>query len=250
MDSSNKASPEKAAFDSYSESYSQVVEEALAFGGQEHAFYLQFKARLILELLRAEFADLSALSVLDFGCGTGGISGCLASALPGLQGTDISEASLETARRQVPGVVFSAGKADCLPYPDNAFDAAFAVCVFHHIDPYAREKSVAELVRILKPGGMLIIMEHNPWNPGTRLVVNRCELDRDAVLLSGPDSRRMLATSRALSVRASGYFLFFPWDNRITRLIEHVIRPLPFGAQYFVTAQKGAHGSQTVRSKT
>jgi SAM-dependent methyltransferase len=227
-------------FDAYSDNYQQVIGDAISFGGQEHAFYLQFKARLIMDILRDSFPDPSSLSVLDFGCGTGGISRFLAPELPRLDGTDISAASLDQARAFIPGVRFTHAPETALPFADASFDAVFAVCVFHHIDPAARARSVAEINRILKPDGLVIIMEHNPWNPGTRLVVNRCELDRDAVLLSRGETKRLLTGASGLVLHAAGYFLVFPWDNAFTRACERILRRLPVGAQYFVAARKAA----------
>ena len=64
-----------------------------------------------------------------------------------------------------------------------------AVCVYHHVEPGDRAPLTAEIRRVLKPGGMLAIIEHNPLNPVTRAVVKRIPLDRDAQLLSAREAR-------------------------------------------------------------
>lgn len=229
--------PNKKIFDEYSGTYAQVVKDATAFAGQEHAFYLRFKARLLLKQIAAHFPQLNKTAVLDFGCGIGSMTELLAADLPILQGTDVSEQSIAVARERLPKVPFKVSEATRLTYADASFDIIFAVCVFHHIPPELRVANVEELTRVLKPGGLLIIMEHNPYNPGTQLVVRGCELDRDAVLLTKNEMTRLLKgpTRRAVS---SAFFLFFPWDNKCTRFLEHCMRALPLGAQYVVTAKK------------
>ena len=50
---------------------------------------------------------------------------------------------------------------------------------------------VADMVRVTRPGGLVCVIEHNPLNPLTRLAVNRCPFDADAVLLrSGQLAKR------------------------------------------------------------
>ena len=57
--------------------------------------------------------------------------------------------------------------------------------------------------RVVRPGGLLCIIEHNPFNPLTRLAVVRCEFDRDAVLLPALAPRAPIAAAAAGS-RISG----------------------------------------------
>jgi tRNA (uracil-5-)-methyltransferase TRM9 len=56
--------------------------------------------------------------------------------------------------------------ATCLPYPDNTFDCAIAVAVYHNIRGYNnRQMALAELRRVLKPGGEAFITVWNKWQP-------------------------------------------------------------------------------------
>jgi hypothetical protein len=80
---------------------------------------------------------------------------------------------------------------------------------------------------------MVTILEHNPLNPATRLVVSRCEFDEDAILLGRRESERLL-TDAGLAPAETAYILFFPFRNDFER---HLSR-LPMGAQYYVASSR------------
>lgn len=120
-----------------------------------------------------------------------------------------------------------------LPFSDNQFDIAFACCVFHHIPPNQRLAMTKEMARVVVPGGLIVIFEHNPWNPLTRIVVSRCEFDQDAILLRGKESMNLLKRN-GLDKITSHQILYFPWRGKFWKLLEALISWIPLGAQYFV----------------
>ena len=88
----------------------------------------------------------------------------------------------------------------------------------------------------MKPGGILAIIEHNPLNPVTKLVVSRVPLDRDAQLLSAWTARS-LSSGIGMKPFPTEYFLYLPksvYEN-IGALENSVIR-IPLGGQYAVYA--------------
>ena len=110
----------------------------------------------------------------------------------------------------------------------------FTVCVVHHVAPPERPAFFAELARVVRPGGLVAVVEHNPLNPLTRLAVARCEFDEDAVLARPREVSRRLREAGLRDADAA-HFLFFPWRwHRVERLLRRV----PFGAQFYVTATK------------
>ncbi len=99
--------------------------------------------------------------VLDCGVGTGGLSTALAHALPkpfALDAIDISPAMLERASTNLRAAGVDAtlreGDVRALPYEDASFDVVMTAHVLEHLaDPSA---ALDEMVRVLKPGGLLI----------------------------------------------------------------------------------------------
>ena len=67
--------------------------------------------------------------------------------------------------------------------------------------------------RVCRPGGLIVLFEHNPWNPLTRRAVRGCEFDRDAELLSRREASRLLSEA-GVEDRRGRYILFFTAELR------------------------------------
>ena len=97
---------------------------------------------------------------LDGGCGTGVCSLALAEIADEVVGFDLSSGSLNTARKLaqkvgVSNLTFKQGSLLDIPFPNNSFDLVFSWGVIHHTtDPL---RALDELVRILQPGGTLVL---------------------------------------------------------------------------------------------
>src|SRR4030095_3021135 len=129
---------------------------------------------------------------------------------------------------------------DCVPtllFYENTFDLTFAINVMHHVPPEMWENFTKEMYRVLKPGGITAVFEHNPFNPLTRRVVSRCEFDRDAVLLKR-GKIKSLFSSAGFKPGEDAYIIFFPFKLGIFRGIESLLKWLPLGAQQYVTGRK------------
>lgn len=222
-------------FDPYADSYKEVVERSIGFSGQEQDFFLQAKARVLVDLVRRRLADPGSVRALDVGCGTGLMDRHLA-ALGSLTGVDPSTPMIEAARTENPQVDYRVADGTKLPFEDGSFDLAFTVCVLHHVPPPQRPAFVVELARVTRPGGLAVIVEHNPLNPLTRLAVARCEFDEDAILLGRREARSRLRRA-GLKPDEERYFLFFPWRAGVLDRAERALAPVPLGAQYYVSAR-------------
>lgn len=96
-------------------------------------------------------------NVLDVACGTGDMAVSLVERGCTVTGIDLSEEMLAIARQKAPIVTFMIADAEHLPFPDASFDAvtcAFGVRNFVHL-----EQGLNEMLRVLKPGGQLVILE-------------------------------------------------------------------------------------------
>ncbi|MEA2347405.1 MAG: hypothetical protein QOG62_1192 [Thermoleophilaceae bacterium] len=103
--------------------------------------------------------------VLDLACGTGTLAIRLAIARPGLDvaGVDGDPAILRRARANAheagAGIDFDEGLSTGLPYAEASFDAVMSTLFFHHLDRASKEATVAEVMRVLKPGGRLHVAD-------------------------------------------------------------------------------------------
>jgi SAM-dependent methyltransferase len=223
-------------FDRYGETYEQAVDDAIKFGGAEHAFYLEAKARALLELARRELGDPAHLHALDVGSGPGSMHPYLAE-IGALEGVDVSQALVERAAAANPNVLYRPYDGRTLPFADAGFDLAFAVNVFHHVEPPDRANLADELARVVRRGGIVAVFEHNPLNPLTRLVVARCEFDDGVQLLRTREVRALLEQAGLQRVERR-YILFFPWRASFLQRLEARLGPVPLGAQHLTAARR------------
>ena len=112
----------------------------------------------------------------------------------------------------------------------------FSACVFHHIDADEHVHLLASLKKLLKPGGVMAIFEHNPVNPVTRYIVATCPFDENAVLIPAGDFVRKQRQAGFAKVEAA-YTGFFPGSLKALRPLERFMTAIPVGAQYYTLAQ-------------
>ena len=223
----------KPTFDEYGESYDEVMKKSIGFMGHKHDYYTQAKADRLLGNLRKLYGETRTLRVLDVGCGIGKTDGFLAPHLGQLCGVDISSASIERAHRENPQVQYEVYDGRSLPFENASFDAAFLICVLHHVAPEERVALLREVRCTVRPGGAVFIFEHNPFHPLTRMAVARCEFDRDARLLSRRTAAELVREA-GFSLLDSQYLLFLPFKAPFLRGTDFLRRNIPLGAQYFV----------------
>jgi SAM-dependent methyltransferase len=103
---------------------------------------------------------------LDVGCGTGALAQRLAGAGYEMVGVDPSEGMLAVLRHRAPQIQAVAASGTELPFPDASFDLVLTVATLHHIADAADVRAtLAEMVRVVRPGGRVLVWDHNPRNP-------------------------------------------------------------------------------------
>ncbi|MGH9647961.1 MAG: class I SAM-dependent methyltransferase [Bryobacteraceae bacterium] len=229
-------------FDRLAPSYEDLLRDPIRdrFTGRESMFFHRRKADLIRRFFRRREVNISDLRYLDVGCGKGELLGLLHSDFKQAAGCDVSEAM----QRHVTGIETRV-QADSLqvPFGEAEFDFATAVCVYHHVSPACREALTGEIARVLRPGGVFCMIEHNPFNPVTRLIVSRTPVDADAILLPASEAERLAAAARLVPLEQD-YFLYFPRAlYRYFSWMETVLSKVPLGGQYAVFWQKPSAAS-------
>lgn len=104
----------------------------------------------------------AAHAVLDVGCGPGAAIRTAAPSVRRAVGIDRSAAMIDIARRRSRGfenAEFAVGGVEQLPFPDDTFDRVWSIHSFHHWED--QTKGLAESMRVLKPGGRLLIIEND-----------------------------------------------------------------------------------------
>lgn len=115
--------------------------------------------------------------VLDVGCGTGTLTMRAKKAAGDtgkVIGVDVAEDMLETARRKAEkshlDITYERAGIEDLPFPSSSFDIVLSSLMLHHIHGEdAKRRGIAELYRVLKPGGTLMIAEFQPPKSGFML---------------------------------------------------------------------------------
>jgi SAM-dependent methyltransferase len=223
-------------YDRYRDRYREELDQAVSFAGASHDFFTRAKAEELVRLTRRHLGDPALLEAVDVGCGIGLTDRHLAGRFRALTGTDVSPGVLETAARENPDVRYELAERGRLPFENGAFDLALAVCVVQVVPQTERPRFVAELARVTRLGGLVVVFEHNPYNPLTRLVVRRCEFGEDARMLGMAEAERLLRENGVAPVDR-GFLLVFPSRRERVIAVERALRRLPLGAQYYVAGR-------------
>jgi len=110
----------------------------------------------------AAFAD-PGWTLGDLGCGTGQLTAQVAPFVARVIGVDESAAMLQAAKKRLQGfgnVDLRRGELEALPIDDRRLDAAAIMLVLHHVPEPA--KALAEVARVLKPGGRVLLVDMQP----------------------------------------------------------------------------------------
>ncbi|WP_371614212.1 class I SAM-dependent methyltransferase [Streptomyces sp. NBC_00454] len=138
-------------YDSFAEAYSVENENSLVNS------YYERPAMLALA------GDVAGRQVLDAGCGSGPLSAALRDRGAVVTGIDASARMLALARRRLGDDValYAVDLNDPLPFDDDAFDDVVASLVLHYLEDWG--PALAELRRVIRPGGRLIASVDHPF---------------------------------------------------------------------------------------
>lgn len=203
--------------------------------------YLRKRAQYVASLCPAG-------SVLDVGCGTGALAQLLAGRGYRVVGVDPSEGMLEVMRERSPEVDAIQASGTALPLADDSFDLVLTVATMHHIAlPDDVAEALAEMVRVSRPGGRVLVWDHNPRNPYWSRLMARVPQDTgDERLIPAAEviGGLIAAGGEVLSYQQLGFVPdFTPRDAiRVAAAAERVLERTPgvhrFAAHNVIVARK------------
>ncbi|WP_353930321.1 class I SAM-dependent methyltransferase [Okeanomitos corallinicola TIOX110] len=108
----------------------------------------------------------SESKILDLCCGSGQTTEFLVKLSHYVTGLDASPLSLKRAKKNVPSANYVEAFAEDMPFADNSFDIVHTSAALHEMQPQQLRKIIAEVYRVLKPGGVFTLVDfHPPTNP-------------------------------------------------------------------------------------
>ncbi len=142
-------------FDEWPEKYDQWFESAIG------RLVWEYESRLLLDLVRPDQGE----QILDAGCGTGMFTQDLLAAGSRVVGLELSLPMLRRAGKKAAGCPFYAVQGDLrrLPFADCSFDKTVSVTAIEFIED--ARGGVAELFRVTRPGGLVVVASLNSLSP-------------------------------------------------------------------------------------
>lgn len=153
---------QKEHFDTIAATYSEKIDQ------RSYDYYSTFTFHSLESILKRYFVDLEGLHGLDLGCGNGDFTNSMGRLCRSMHGVDLSEGMIAEAKRHYPSpnLEFVAQPSDDLPFPDSKFDFCFSLHLFHHlITPENIIKTIAQMKRVTRDKGLVIILDTNKLNP-------------------------------------------------------------------------------------
>jgi ubiquinone/menaquinone biosynthesis C-methylase UbiE len=128
----------------------------------------EFHDRRLIELLDPQRGD----SILDAGCGAGDQILLVGSLVKTITAIDFSPAMVDRCRERIATAenVTATTKIEvadvtALPYVENSFDRAISIAVLQYLNPEESDRMLAELARVVKPGGVIVFHVKDMWSP-------------------------------------------------------------------------------------
>ncbi|HVC16321.1 MAG TPA: class I SAM-dependent methyltransferase [Rhodanobacter sp.] len=141
---------------------------------------------LVAGHIKALFPQTTGLKVLDFACGPGRVIVGLKEKLPGIQlyGSDIDREAISWASQHLADIA-SFSRNELLPpatFATDEFDVIYSISLFTHLDEELQNRWLREMMRMLKPGGVLVATTHGALCTPACTPEELRQLDREGIV--------------------------------------------------------------------
>jgi len=190
-----------------------------------------------IELLKTHASG----SVLDIGCGTGYHLAWLAKNTNcELTGLDTSAKMLETVYKNAPTAKLAEGKAEHLPFGDNTFDTV--LCMFSTLNLCDYPKALAEMHRVLKTNGKLILSVSSVWDNDGK-TEKRIRIEKEILRLHLFNANELRAEVERAGFRIIKFDSLFRakrprWGDWSSSVEDDLTQPVERGAMYLCVLEK------------
>jgi SAM-dependent methyltransferase len=157
-------------------SYDERFMETMAEEYLRQTPWTRLRLGAVLDLVEPTAGD----RVLDLGCAAGAVTHFLSTFGCEVVGVDAEPLGIEKARSLFPALRFEVADVAALPFADSSFDKAVAADLVEHLDDETLTRMLAELRRVLVPGGTVSI-----YTPNSRHVIERLK-KRNIILAQNP----------------------------------------------------------------
>jgi len=233
------------SFDGFADDYEKHHDNYLPLGVRSEEFLRQ-KSVFVKNLSNEALASESSINLLDFGCGTGRLAESLINwkKLGTYYGLDDSQSTIDEARERLSSQNNFKFVQNFNEIPnDFRPNLILALNVFHHVSPVLREQKAQELTNLLVPNGVLVLWEHNPWNPITRTLVKICPFDKGVKLLTKTTGLNLFRRQLLECIDQRFLNITPPSLQRLAffKYLEKNLNRYPLGAQYRLIFRKKSH---------
>ena len=225
------------SFNRWSDTYESEIKKSAPLPIGDYSKFVVYTAEKICEIIEKILLSNERVKILDWGCGNGVLDKMLQDRGFQVAGIDVSPKMIDLAKRLNPGSEFQIFDGVSLPIDMESVDVCICVCTLQHIAKPNRKQVFREMFKSIKRGGILIIYEHNRWNPLTRATVWRCPFE-NIQYVSVRELKKIVLDQPYKTEFSIKYHLSIPRQGQVINSLDRLFENFPLGVQYTAIIKK------------